>query len=114
MIEIKDGQVYETVEVVTATQTAIVTTHKCAEHKVKLSFEKGLLTVQYTDWQDNNILFNGECVMYIKDMLAGTTKKVRLQLFDGIVTYVFDVPSEYQINASVVGADGDSIFVDLI
>lgn len=114
MIEIKEGQVYETTEVITEMQTAIVTTHKCAEHKIKLSFENGLLTVQYMDWQDNAVLFNGECVMYIKDTLAGTTKKVRLQLIDGIVTYVLDVPSEYQISASVVGADGDSLFVDLI
>ena len=114
MIEIKDGQVYETVEVITDTQTAIVTTHKCAEHKVKLSFESGLLTVQYMDWQDNAVLFNGECVMYIKDTLAGTTKKVRLQLIDGVAIHVLDVPSEYQINASVVGADGDLLFIDMI
>jgi len=113
MIEIKDGQAYETNEIVTETQTAVVTTHKCAEHKIKLSHADGLLTVQYFDWQDNAIAFNGECVIYISDTFAGTKRKAKLQLVDGVATYALAEPSEYSITASVVGADGDSLFVEI-
>lgn len=113
MIEIKDGQVYETVEIVTPTQKAIVTTHKCSQYKIKLSFENNLLVIRYMDWEDNFIVSNEECNLRISNYLTGQTQKIKLQLIDGVATYSFDTPDEYQISAQVNGTDGDSIFINL-
>lgn len=113
MIEISGGHVYEKIEVNTGTQVAIVMTSKCAEHKVKLSFSEGVLSAQFKDWQDNDVSSADICTIYVKDELAGVTVKHKIPMVDGICALTSFEPSEYTITATVTGADGDSIFVDL-
>ena len=113
MITVENGQVYETTEIVTATQTAIVTTCKCAEHKLSMSAVGGLINIAYKDWQDNPVAFNGEVALRIADTLNNTASKAKVMLVDGVGSYQLTGSSDYQITASVDGADGDSIYIEM-
>ena len=111
MIEVKDGLVYETVEVITDTQTAIVTTCKGAEMRIKLAYD-GVLNIRYENYLGELQDVSCEVVLRIQNILTNITQKVRLTLVGGLATHPITEPSEYQISASSPGADGDSIFVD--
>lgn len=111
MIDVRDCQVYETVEVDTGTQIAIVTTCKGAEMRVKLVYD-GSLNIRYENYLGELQAVNTEVVLRILNVLTNITQKVRVTLVGGLATYAITEPSEYQISVSSIGADGDSIFVD--
>lgn len=60
---IKDGHVFESKEVKTATQIATVTTYLCPQFKTALTYVLGKVTAEYQDYSGSKqITYDGEII----------------------------------------------------
>lgn len=82
---IKNNLLYETTEVKTSVQAAIITTCLGNAYKTALSYADGMITAKYLDYENNLVDYNGEIIFEFEG------EQQSVQAVNGIATLPFEV-----------------------
>lgn len=113
MLFIENGNVYEKIEVVTETQVAEVTTYRCPEFKVVISFLNGNIIVEYKDWQDNHVDTSMGFIFRFANHTLGISTKYKVAFTNGFYEFPVSDVGEYSASVTVDGTDGGNLFFEI-